>query len=399
LPISAGQVTVNVSEQPLFVLVDNNKPDFVLSSKLALTTSMVVNESGLGDATMLVDEQATAGDPRQPGAGGAPTTLWNPGNVQASAYLDLGQMYDLDRIYLRDYNGAANLTVEIGSPGHWAPLFVDSMIGYLAWGEHVVNTSTRYLRFTRTNAGSNFSEVVLYGKPNLNAPFFSQDFSNSSTVSAYVNPTLTDDLFSNISAEVDGGAWSIDTGKLKLVRPGISSANNGAGFTRVTGPLASAPNVLQLDFKIALSGVNTFNALADLVVGDMTTVTDYNSYVANGLITNRLYLQGTGNGLFKFGLGTASSTNLSANGADIAVSWFLNNSGSPTTYRGPDNATYPLNPGCSALWANGVLLLNNVPRPSGTTGTKCGGFRFSTGTSQAVTYKFDEINLYDTLPQ
>jgi hypothetical protein len=230
-------------------------------------------------------------------------------------------------------------------------------------------------------------------------PFFSQDFSSSSTVSSYVNATLTDDLFSNISAEVDGGTWSIDTGKLKLVRPGISSANNGAGFTRVTGPLASAPNVLQLNFKIALSGVNTFNALADLVVGDMTTVTDYNSYVANSLITNRLYLQGTGNGIFKFGLGTASSANLSANGADIAVSWFLNNSGSPTTYRGPDNATYPLNPGCSALWANGALLLNNVARPSGTTGTKCGGFRFSTGTSQAVTFKLDDFTVYDSLPQ
>jgi hypothetical protein len=400
LPISAGQVTVNVSEQPIFVLVDNNQPDFVLSSKLALTTSMVVNESGLGDATMLVDEQTVAADPRQPGAGGAPTTLWNPGNVQASAYLDLGQVYDLDRIYLRDYNGAANLTVEIGSPGHWTTLFVDPMIGYLAWGEHVVSASTRYLRFTRTNAGSNFSEVVLYGKPNLaDTAIFSQDFSSSSTVSSYVNATLTDDLFSNISAEVDGGTWSIDTGKLKLVRPGISSVNNGAGFTRLTGPLANAPTVLQFNFKLALSGVNTFNPLADLVVGDMTTVTDYNSYVANGLITNRLYVQGTGNGIFKFGLGTASSTNVSANGSDIAVSWFLNNSGSPTTYRGPDNVTYPLNPGCSALWANGALLLNNVARPSGTTGTKCGGFRFSTGTSQAVTFKLDDFTVYDSLPQ
>jgi poly(3-hydroxybutyrate) depolymerase len=240
--------------------------------------------------------------------------------------------------------------------------------------------------------------LAVTSDPSL-ASFFSQDFSSSSTVSDYVNAaTLTDNLFSNISAEADGGAWSIDTGKLKLVRPGISSANNGAGFTRFTEPLAGAPTVLEFDFKLALSGVNTFNVLGDLVVGDITTVTDYNSYVANGLITNRLFFQGTGNGIFKIGLGTASSANLSANGTDIAVSWFLNNSGSTQTYFGPDSVTHSLNTGCSDLWANGVLLLNNIARPAGSTGTKLGGFRFSSGTSQAVTFKFDEFSLYDSLP-
>ncbi|HZG74547.1 MAG TPA: hypothetical protein VEZ72_01700, partial [Paenibacillus sp.] len=46
--------------------------------KLALSTSMVVNESGRGDAGMLVDEQSTAGDPKN-GTGGSPTTTWFPG--------------------------------------------------------------------------------------------------------------------------------------------------------------------------------------------------------------------------------------------------------------------------------------------------------------------------------
>lgn len=163
LTIDNGQVTVNVSERPIFVLPDNTAPDPVLSSKIVLTPSMVTNESGSGDAGQMVDEQATAGDPRQ-GTSGAPGTVWSPGGNNASAYIDLGRVYQLDEIYIYDVNSIGDLTVQIGSPGAWTTLFVDPLNTYLTWREHVVKTSTRYIRFTRANGGSNFSEVVLYGK-------------------------------------------------------------------------------------------------------------------------------------------------------------------------------------------------------------------------------------------
>jgi hypothetical protein len=167
LTISAGKVTLpSVSERPVFVLVDNTAPDFVMSQKLDLTlpTVQVVNESGLGNANMMIDEQAVAGDPREPNGGGVPSTIWSPGNVQASAYIDLGQVRQIDRIYIRDETNAGNLTIEIGQPGSWTVLKVDALNYYASWNPHVVAISTRYIRFTRAHGGANFSEVVLYGK-------------------------------------------------------------------------------------------------------------------------------------------------------------------------------------------------------------------------------------------
>lgn len=164
LTITGGAVSVDVSERPVFVLVDHNDPDFQMTSKLVLTGSMVVNESGLGNATMMVDEQAAAGDPREPNGGGAPGTVWAPGNGTASAYIDLGQVYQIDRIFIRDVNAIGNLTIASGSPGNWTQVKVDPLDKYMTWNMHVVNISTRYLRFTRANGASNFSEVVIYGK-------------------------------------------------------------------------------------------------------------------------------------------------------------------------------------------------------------------------------------------
>lgn len=166
LAISSGKVAVNVSERPVFVIVDNTDPDFVLSSKLALTPSMVTSETGGGDPTRMVDEQTLSGDPREPQGGGAPTTVWTPtfGALNASAYIDLGQVRTIDRIYVRDMNGVGDLTIQAGSPGNWATIATDSLAPYLTWNQHIVNTSTRYLRFVRANGSSNFSEVVVYGK-------------------------------------------------------------------------------------------------------------------------------------------------------------------------------------------------------------------------------------------
>ena len=49
--------------------------------KLLLTPQMVVNESALGDASQLVDEQQLAGDPLN-GKGGAPKTAWTAGRTE-----------------------------------------------------------------------------------------------------------------------------------------------------------------------------------------------------------------------------------------------------------------------------------------------------------------------------
>ncbi|RAV05538.1 hypothetical protein DQG13_02645 [Paenibacillus sp. YN15] len=141
---------------------------YASGGKIALTTAMVVNEGGNGDAGMLVDEQTAAGDPKN-GAGGNPTTKWFPGwnssSYPASAYIDLGQPYDITDIYLYDANGINNFIVEAGSPDVWTHLFTDELKQYNSWKAHPVSVQTRYIRVTMTGATANVAEIVLYGNP------------------------------------------------------------------------------------------------------------------------------------------------------------------------------------------------------------------------------------------
>jgi hypothetical protein len=165
LTISSGTVTVNVSERPILVLLDNtNTTDPVMSSKITLTPAMVTNESGQGTPTQLVDEQTLSADPREKNGGGSPVTQWSTSSANASAYIDLGAVKQIDRIYLYDSNNVGNLTISVGTPGSWTPLFVDDMTAYNSWREHVVTTSTRYIRVTRNATSANVNEIVIYGK-------------------------------------------------------------------------------------------------------------------------------------------------------------------------------------------------------------------------------------------
>lgn len=141
-----------------------NTPVPVAPTKLVLDSSMVVNESDQGDASYLVDEQAVAGDPKA-GSGGSPSTVWAAYNVPASVYLDLGSVYDLTDIYLRDVNNDGPLEIAIGSPGHWTTILTDPMEKYQSWKAHPVDVQTRYVRVTRLDGGANASELVLYGAP------------------------------------------------------------------------------------------------------------------------------------------------------------------------------------------------------------------------------------------
>lgn len=124
----------------------------------------------------------------------------------------------------------------------------------------------------------------------LSRALFAQDFSSSTNVGNYFAPTTPDNgQFNDISAEPGGGTWSIDAGRLKLVREGTSTG--GAGLTRLTVPVAQAPDVAQLHFKVSLSGVNTSNGLASVELGNITSVADYNNNVPSKAIAGSLSIK------------------------------------------------------------------------------------------------------------
>jgi hypothetical protein len=141
-------------------------------TKVTLSPSMITNESGVGDAGLMVDEQALSGDPAS-GNDGNPVTKWytaySPSNYPASAHIDFGNSLNLSQIFIYDYNGVGDLVVEYGEPGNWTFLFLEPCNNYKKWKEHFVNCNTRYIRFTKTGPHSNFNEVVIYAS-NAAAP-------------------------------------------------------------------------------------------------------------------------------------------------------------------------------------------------------------------------------------
>jgi len=144
--------------------------------KMLLEPTMVVNESGDGDATLMVDEQALAGDPLG-GDETIPETKWSTsysGEYPMGAYIDLGSELELRHVFIFDYNAVGDLIVEYGTPGNWQYLFTEPLDKYKRWKQHDVNITTRYLRFAKTHASPKFSEVVVYAEnPAATAPAIS----------------------------------------------------------------------------------------------------------------------------------------------------------------------------------------------------------------------------------
>ncbi|MGB0932462.1 MAG: hypothetical protein ACPGVB_16890, partial [Chitinophagales bacterium] len=170
LSIANNRVNINVSERPVFVMAGNYNElpiRHTLDTKMTLTPSMIVNESGKGNAQLLLDEQTIAGEPAN--KGGTPTTIWRPstdGNVSypAHAYIDLGEETDLTKFYIRDMDSKGDITISVGAPGDWTELFSDHLESYGLWKGLVENVRTRYVRVTLESSESNISEVVLYRK-------------------------------------------------------------------------------------------------------------------------------------------------------------------------------------------------------------------------------------------
>lgn len=133
------------------------------SSKISLNPSMVTKESGPGDAGMLVDENAAVGDPPT----GSPSTFWNAewSGYPHSAYIDLGQPIQINKIHYFAGNDSGEIRISHGSPGSWSVLITDNMMPYNIWTSHDVSVTTRYVRVTVTSGGASTSlkEIVLYG--------------------------------------------------------------------------------------------------------------------------------------------------------------------------------------------------------------------------------------------
>lgn len=167
LPVIDQKVTLSISERPVILLVADEGftiPQVRQEVKLSLKPEMMVNESGYGEASMLVDEQELSGDPMN-NPDTAPQTCWTGGYsapYPCHVYIDLGAEYDITSIYLRDLNGVGDVTFSSGEPGKWTPEFVDDCKLYKAWTGHVINKKSRYIRVTKHSPDSHIAEMMIY---------------------------------------------------------------------------------------------------------------------------------------------------------------------------------------------------------------------------------------------
>ena len=223
-----------------------------------------------------------------------------------------------------------------------------------------------------------------------------QDFSSSTVVSSYVDATSPGShKLNDISAETDGGTWSIYSGRLELVRSGATGSNNGAGFTRHTN-LTVNDSLVMFHFDLSLDNINTYTEMGVMTVGDLNNVQDYNQTTYGSNSTSELSFKGDGSDDFRFIMnGAADYTLFPADGMDIHVVWIINSSGSTQSYIGPDYQRHSIEDSYSTLWVEEQLILNNIPPKSGFGGSGATDFRFRTGTSQPMTFTFDNFSLVD----
>jgi hypothetical protein len=138
------------------------------SGRVSLEPSMVVNESELGDASKLVDEQAAFTLGTDGKATGAPSEQWQvpsqhwKSQQPVHAYIDLGAEKNLSSIWIYDTNGKGEVILSAGQPRDWKQVTTYDCGAYKKWVEVPLSVKTRYLRITRQDGGSNFSEIALF---------------------------------------------------------------------------------------------------------------------------------------------------------------------------------------------------------------------------------------------
>lgn len=222
-----------------------------------------------------------------------------------------------------------------------------------------------------------------------------QDFSESTVVTDYFDGIIpTRNQFTDIGAESDGGTWSIDNGSFKLERPGIDSNDNGAGFYRLAD-LDGSPDILKVSFDVSLENTSLYLDFASLELGSWSTHADYNSSGSTSAYANSLIFKAAGEDLFRFRLNGQNSVTFPADGTQVNVVWYVNTSGQSLVYTGLDGLPYTLDHECSSVWGNGLLLHDNVLRPSPYSIDDIVNFRFRCETRFPITIAFDNLMIDD----
>ena len=231
---------------------------------------------------------------------------------------------------------------------------------------------------------------------------FSQDFSSSSSLPPYINATSpSSSQFNSLGAEATGGTWSVQGGRLQLVRQGVSGADSGAGLER-WADLGASPELLYVRFDVGVSNWTLSRSQNDALcfdVGNFTAHIDYSSAGPTVNVFNSLCVDGRGSGTFGLETrGVSSAASYNADGTMYPVQYFLNKSPAPAAYRGPDGMLYQLDAGRIAVWVGTTRQIDNTLAANGSN-SALSDFRVRWGQPDNGTWLLDNMAIRTSFPQ
>lgn len=135
--------------------------------QIALSADMITDEVTDGSywtAAYLVDEQNCNPLNNLHPVGQSWKPYWNMDKGPYYIYIDLKTIHHISTIALHDMHNTKNMTVSIGEPGNWQPLFSEPCDKYKVWNQHELDISTRFIRFgMEESVFAAVNEIVVYG--------------------------------------------------------------------------------------------------------------------------------------------------------------------------------------------------------------------------------------------
>ncbi len=237
------------------------------SCEIALTPQMFYDQNGnpasaSNFAGSLADEQNVMGDPIN-GQGLDVNTPWQfPWQNGIQCYVDLGQTYNIDGVYLYDGYGEGQFTVSTGQPSNNNSPFISFNAN--AWPPQwrsfdgaQQQVTARYLTFTREAGGANINEIAICGTPinNLQSKVDENNivFNAACPPIVFPSPTASRLVVQRDQSTFDGLIISDTKGQIKMdvdfgevltkTEIDVSHLRNGIYFLRLKGSDA-CPNAL-----------------------------------------------------------------------------------------------------------------------------------------------------------
>ncbi len=223
---------------------------------------------------------------------------------------------------------------------------------------------------------------------------FFQDFASSANYADYIAADPTQ-FFDDISAEADGGVWSIEGGALRNVRSGVTSSNDDAGVT-ILRTMPEGTELVKVSFAMGIINASSSSDLFYIEMGDYGSVIDYGTAGSHSIHSARINVRGGGANEFSVRVNGSNVGDYPATGELLYWTWYVNRSADEAAYVGPDGGVHALSAGATSIWIGDEPVHANLTMESGFTAA-LRDFRMRLNSGVGITVILDDVKIEDAL--